>query len=205
MSLVIGQAADPNAGMSERADFFALATVGLDLDTKRFHLLDMLHDRIELTEQPKVVTEQYRKWACPEFYRVGVQTIFYETILFKALLQEGIVPLKEIARRQGKGLGAHTKFTLLTNLQGRYERGQIIHPGSGGKEVNGGRPDTNAAWLPDYEAELLSISFAEGVERHAHDDQAESVALCVEMLATAFLLRPNDEFTVRHIPFTYRG
>lgn len=202
-NLVIGQAVDPNAGVSERADFFACATIGLDMQARRFHTLDMLHGRFELTEQPYIVTEQYRKWAGPTFYRVGIQTIFYETILFKRLLQEGIVPLKEIARRAGKGLGAHTKYTLFTNLAGRYERGQIIHPGTGGKEDKGGRADTNAAWLSEYETELFSISFLDGKELHAHDDQVEAVALCIEMLA-AFLLGSTGTGAPTYSDVTYR-
>lgn len=186
MTLIIAQAVDPNAGLSERADYFAMATCAAEVETRRFYILDMLHSRYETTEQPYRVTEEYKRWADypkGEFYRVGIQTIFYETDLFKHLLADGIVPLKEIARRAGKGLGAHTKYTLLTNLAGRYERGQIIHPGSGGKEEQGGRGNTDGAWLPDYEAELCSISFAGGKEGHAHDDQVEAVALCVEMLA----------------------
>ncbi len=203
MTLIIGQAVDPNSGMSERADFFAMATVGLEMETRRFHLLDMVHSRIETTEQPRVVTEEYRKWAGPGFYRVGVQTIFYETDLFRHLLREGIVPLKEIARRSGRGLGAHTKYTLFVNLQGRYERGQIVHPGSGGREDQGGRPDPVAAWLPGYEEELLSISFVDGRELHAHDDQVEAVALAVEMLAQLLLANTAHGQPPRWHRFTY--
>ncbi len=196
----IAQAVDPNYGLTERADSFAMATVALDTAARRFYLLDMLHGRFEPCEHRRIVTEHYQKWAGPNYYRCGVQTIFLETQLYRDLLRDGVVRLKEIPRRAGKGLGAHTKLTLLTNLQYRYQAGQIVHPGSGGKEERGGRPDETAAWLPGYEEELLKINFDErGTPRHAHDDRVEAVALAVEVLAV-FLHQGSGEPEHRVIP-----
>lgn len=189
MTLVIAQAVDPAAGMSDRADFTAIATVGVDMDTRRFHILDIFQDRVETTAQPDIVTREYQKWAGPNFYRVGVESLFYQADLFRHLVQENLVPLKEIPRRSGTGSGGMSKYMRLLGLAGRYTRPggtQILHPGilvDGRWEPDYG----NHPWLDAYEAELLSIGYVDGKEKHAHDDMADAVAMGVDLLA-AFLL-----------------
>lgn len=193
MSIIVAQAVDPNAGLSERADFFAMVTGALDTAKRKFYLLDCHQGRYDTTEQPHVVTEQYRKWARPsgaEFYRVGIETIFYQTDLFRHLYNDGIVPLHKIDRRSGTGSASVSKMMRILGLAGRYQRGDIIHPGL----LKDGLwlPDYGSCpWLEGFEAELLSLSWLDGKEQHAHDDRADAWAMCVDMLS-AFLVSAYD-------------
>ncbi len=200
-SIVIAQAVDPAEGLGDRADYTAIATVGLDMATRRFHILDVFRDRVDTTAQPAVVTAEYQKWAGPNFYRVGIETIFYQADLFRHLVIENLVPLKEIPRRSGTGSTSMNKFLRLVGLAGRYTRPggtQILHPGRQDDGV--WLPDYgNHPWLEAYEEELCAIGYVDGKEKHAHDDMADAVAMAVDMLA-ALLLGQYQAQKPRFIP-----
>ncbi len=188
-SYLVAQAVDPAVGLSERADFFAMATGCLDFATRRFHLLDMHRGRYETTEQPQIVTEEYRKWAGPNFYCVGVESLFAQSDLFKHLRQERLVPIKEIPRRSGTGTVGMSKYFRLLGLAGRYERKQIVHPRS-------------APWLEDFETELCGVNYVDGKPTHAHEDMVDSWAMCVELLAARLLSTSTDQ-APQYISFTH--
>jgi len=185
MTLIIGQSVDPNAGLSSRSDFFAMATAGLDPAKRKFYLLDMHKGRYDTTLQPHVVTEQYHKWMDAPgtlFYRVGVETIFYQADLFRHLRDDRTVPLLEIPRRSGTGSTSLSKYFRILGLAGRIERGDVILPG----HFNG--TDWVAdygthPWLEDFEREGLTLNWVDGKEQHAHDDQWDALAMVVEMLS----------------------
>jgi hypothetical protein len=167
----------------------------LDLGARKFFVLDIFRDRVPLTEQPEVVLREYLRWANPaagRFYKVGIESIFAQSVLFQNVLKAGVVPVKEIARRSGTGNVAMNKMMRLQGLAARYKRGDIIHPGyaKGGVWL----PDyANNPWLQDFEDELSSINWVDGVEQHKNDDMCDSAAMCVELLAEWILasVTPN--------------
>ncbi len=171
--------------MSERANYFAVATGCLDLSTRKFYVLDIFRDRIPMTEQPEIVLREYAKWANPpagRFYKVGIESIFAQSRLFQDVLKAGVVPVKEIVRRAGTGTTGMNKMFRLQGLAGRYKRGDIIHPGY----VKDGiwLPDyANHPWLQPFEDELADINWIDGQEQHDTDDTADAWAICVELLA----------------------
>jgi hypothetical protein len=175
MTLWVCQAVDPAAGMSDRADFFAITTGAVEVETRRFFLLDVYKARHDTTEQPHIVEREYEKWKNPpyggQFWKVGIESIFYQNDLFKHLFTDGYIPLYKIERRSGTGSANLSKYLRLLNLAGRYERGQIAHP------------THKPPWLEDFESEMLSINYDEGKELHAHDDMVDAWAMCVDMLA----------------------
>lgn len=206
-TLIVAQAVDPAAGLTNRADFFAIATGMVEIETRKFYLLDIYKDRHPQEEQPHIVLREYQKWATPPhgatFYRVGIETVLQQTYLFRHLLEDGLVPIKEVARRAHIGSAGMAKYLRLAGLAGRYERGQIIHPGEGGREASGGRPDTTVTWLADFEAELCKIGFnPDGTPKHAHDDAADAWATCVEMMG-AFLLANSEPQEPTYTPVTF--
>lgn len=189
---MICQAVDPAVGLSSRADFFSMATGCLDFPTRKFHLLDIHKARYETTEQPAIVTREYRKWAGPNFYCVGVESLFAQSDLFKHLRTEALIPIKEIARRSGTGNAGMSKYLRMLGLAGHYERGDILHPGTLDRGV--WVPDyATHPWLEDYEAELLSLNWVDGKETHNHDDMADSVAMCCDLLFAVLLASATSQ------------
>jgi len=201
---IMAQMVDPAEGMTGRADYTAIATCVVDLATKRYHVHDIFKDRVETTEQPEIVTREYQKWAGPNFYKVGIETIFYQADLFKHLVKEGVVPLKEIPRRAGTGTAGMSKYMRLLGLAGRYTRPggtQVLHPGM---LVDGiWVPDYgNNPWLQDYEDELCSIGYVDGKEKHAHDDMGDAVASCIDMLSI-FIIAQSSGNAPTYSPFVF--
>lgn len=202
-NLVLAQAVDPNAGITERAHWFTIATGCLDLSTRKFYPLDLCKERPPLTEQPEVVLREYLKWSDPpagRFYKVGIESIFAQSKLFQDVLLAGVVPVKEIVRRAGTGNASMNKMMRLQGLAARYKRGGIIHPG---REVGGvWLPDyANYPWLQDFEDELADINWVDGEEQHTFDDAADAWAMCVELLAE-WIRTTAAPPTVQHIPFS---
>jgi predicted phage terminase large subunit-like protein len=173
--LFVVQGVDPAIGVSTRADYFVVATVGLHLATRRFYILDILRTRAEAPDQPEILLKAYDQWK-PTV--VGIESIFFQASLFQTMRREGTLPLREIARRAGGTV--LRKVMRLQGLAERYKVGQIIHP------------DNNPPWLQDYETELCSINYVEGKETHAHDDQPDGVELAVQMLSG--MLRSQTQF-----------
>lgn len=185
MTLIVAQAVDPASGTSARADFFAIATAGLDLDKRKFYILDLYKARHDTTEQPYIVAREYDKWRNTpgtQFYAVGVETIFYQTDLFRHLKSDGIVPLYEIARRSGTGSASLSKYFRILGLAGRIERGDIVLPGHFNGSVWAADYGTHP-WLSDLEDEMLAVNWVDGKEQHAHDDAVDAVSMVVDMLS----------------------
>lgn len=195
ITLYVAQAVDPAVGLSDRADFFAMVTGGVDVETRRFYLLDVYKARHDTTEQPKIVQREYENWKNPpyggQFWKVGIESIFAQGDLFSHLFTDGYLPLYKIERRSGTGSQNLSKYLRLLNLAGRYERKQIVHP------------DNNPPWLEDFETEMLSIGFVDGKPTHAHEDCVDAWSMCVDMLAglLAGASRPSGP---QYFPFTHR-
>lgn len=167
--LIVVQAVDPAIGTGDRADYFVVATVGLDMRARRFHLLDIYRDRLEAPDQPDAIARQYEKW---KPYSIGIESIFFQASLFQALRREGSLPIMEIPRRSGSG--GVNKMMRMQSLASRYKEKQVSHPAS-------------APWLEDYEAELMGIQYVDGKDIHKHDDQADAVAMSIDLLSRAML------------------
>jgi len=164
-NMIVVQAVDPAIGTSDRADYFVVATVGLDLKEKRFHILDIYRDRLEAPDQPAAIARCYDKWRP---YSIGIETIFYQTALFQTLRREASLPLTEIPRRSGAG--GINKMMRMQALANRYQNHLVMHP----KE---------APWLEDYETELMSVQYVNGKDVHKHEDQPDAVEMCITLLA----------------------
>lgn len=180
MALRIVQAVDPAIGKSSRADWFVIATAGLEMATRRVHLLDIVRGRFPAPEQPRVIEEAYIKWR-PMV--VGIESIFYQTSLIQYVRREGVVPIIEIRRHRDKE-------ARLMSLATRYQNGQIVHPPS-------------ATWLDEYETELCSIQFIDGRPVHEHDDQADAAADAVDLLTVGIALAPDRDPVVSPISYGY--
>lgn len=163
--MVVVQAVDPAIGQSERADYFVVATVGIDLGQRRFHILDIYRDRIEAPDQPAAIATQYEKW---HPFAIGIESIFYQAALFQTLRREGSLPVTEIPRRSGAG--GVNKQMRMQGLAGRYKEKQVVHP-------------VSSPWLEDYETELMSVQYVDGKDIHKHEDQCDAVEMCLQLLA----------------------
>lgn len=164
MSLRIVQAVDPAIGLTHRADYFVMATVGMEwaIQGRPIFILDIFRDRITFPEQPRVIESQFLKWQPFGAMYVAIESIFYQSALIQAMRIRGRVPIREINRRLGNRVSPD-KETRAASLQARYEQGQIHHP-------------PNAPWLDDFEEELLSFP------RGEHDDQVDAVVDAVDAL-----------------------
>jgi len=163
--LIVVQAVDPAIGMTKRADSTVIATVGLDLKARRFHVLDIYHDQLEGPDQPAAIAKQYEKW---QPYTVGIESIFYQAALFQTVYREGSTRVSKIERRSGAG--GIPKMMRMMGLAVRYKEQQVIHP-------------ISAPWLEDYEVELMSIQYIDGKGIHKHEDRADAVEMCIQLLS----------------------
>ena len=189
--------------MSERANYFAIATGCLDLSIRKFYPIDIYQERPPLTEQPEIVLREYLKWANPpagRFYKVGIESIFAQSRLFQDVLRAGIIPVKEISRRAGTGSANMNKMMRLQGNAARYRRGDIIHPG---REVGGVWLPNYAdnPWLQGFEDQLADINWVDGQEQHDQDDMADAWAVVCELLAE-WILASVTPAAAQYIPFS---
>lgn len=164
MALRIVQAVDPAIGQTARADFFVIATVGMEMarPTRPIYVLDIFRDRIPFPQQPRAIEQAFLKWKKYGATYVAVESLFYQTALIQSLVNLGKVPCRPIDRRLGNRM-TPDKETRAAGLQARYEAGQIYHP-------------RWAPWLDAFETEL--VAFPRGV----HDDQVDAVVDAVDAL-----------------------
>lgn len=162
--LRIVQAVDPAIGQTARADYFVLATVGMEVDRpgRPIYVLDIFRDRIPFPQQPRVIETQFLKWKPFGGTYVAIETLFYQTALIQSLIVQGRVPVRPIDRRLGNRY-TPDKETRAAGLQARYEAGQIHHP-------------ARAPWLDIFEEELLAFP------RGEHDDMVDAVVDAVDAL-----------------------
>lgn len=182
MALRICQAVDPAIGQTHRADFFVIATVGMEMSrpTRPIFILDIFRDRIPFPDQPRAIEAAWRKWRPYGGTYVAVETLFYQSALIQQLIFEGRVPCRPIDRRLGNRMSPD-KETRAAGLQARYENGQIHHP-------------PWAPWLEAYETELLAAF------RGTHDDQIDAVVDAVDALT---LGARWTETAANYLPFEF--
>ena len=78
---------DPASSLSLRADFFVVATIGVDNDNNKY-IIDIYRKRISPAEQPQILIDTYKKYS-PR--RMKVETIGYQEALrvaVRALMKE---------------------------------------------------------------------------------------------------------------------
>lgn len=131
-SLRLFQAVDPAASIRTTADYFAIATVGVD-KRGRFFVLDMIRKRLQGPDQPALMRNAYDQW---HPYAQGVEKVGYQLTLVQYANELGL-PIKELPRF-GDKLSRHL------TLAARYQAGRIYHR-------------VNVSWLGDMEVELTQI------------------------------------------------
>lgn len=146
------QSVDLAASTKETADYFVDGTLGLTPE-KDLLILDVMRDRIEGPDQPKVVSQLYRRER-PEC--IAVEQVAYQLSFVQRLQKEEGLPVKGVKPDKDK-------VSRAMPVAVRYENGQIYHR-------------RNAAWLDTFESELLE--FPAG----SHDDQVDMLTQGAEEL-----------------------
>lgn len=164
--LRLASAADLALSLKKRADYFVIATVGLDTSTGKVHVLDIFRDRVEAPDQPRILEQHYAKWRLRGLPYVCVEKVGFQTSVIQYLRRRGLCAFKAIDTRVDKE-------TRAMSLAVRYQDGQVVHPPA-------------APWLDDYEAELLSFPNGE------HDDMVDAVCYAVDELTLNPISRPTE-------------
>ncbi len=152
------QTCDPAASTRTTADYFALGTWAVTPDNELL-LLDIIRDRLEGPDQPKLFRQAYDRWH-PRFQ--AVESTGLGKTLFQMLVREGL-PVKDL---QSTG-GDLDKLTRARPAAVRMESGSVYFL-------------KNAQWLPDYEDELLVF------DKGTHDDQVDITAYAARCLVETF-------------------
>ncbi len=136
------------------ADYTVIAVVGKHED--KYYILDIARDRYTMQEtldRIRTLAEQYNAST------IAVEAVGYQQVVADELVRSTMYAIKPIKP-------ATDKVTRATPLAAKYEQGLIWHP-------------RTAAWLRDYEDELIAFPVGE------HDDQVDAVTYAVDALHTA--------------------
>ena len=92
---------DPASSLSARADYFVIATIGIDNENNKY-VIDIVRDRISPSKQPGLIIDKYIKYkprrmkiettGYQEALRVGVRDIMKEKGLYIPGLEKGVKP-----------------------------------------------------------------------------------------------------------------
>lgn len=176
-------AVDPSNSASKRSNFFVIAVVGMDLYTRKLHVLDVFRERVAVENQAAKVYEYFLRW-----YDEGLRTIGIEAIFRQAELVRQVEKLLTGFARVIIPIHRHKdKETRLSGLAMRYASGDIVHP----EGVDGRRPD----WVTVLEDELCTIGWEKGIELHEFDDQADPINDACDILTGHLIQEP---FVPRH-------
>ena len=99
---------DPASSLSARADFFVVATIGVDNDNNKY-IIDIYRNRISPAEQPGVLIDTYKKYrprrmkvetvGYQEALRVAVRELMREENLYIPGLEAGVRPRNSKSER----------------------------------------------------------------------------------------------------------
>ena len=112
--LQIFQGADLAISLKENANYFALATIGLDKD-QNIYLLDMFRAHLTFEPQMDVINEYYAKWH-PIF--ITIEKNNYQAALPEHLIKISALPIKVVTQTESKEY-------RLSKLSIRFENGKI--------------------------------------------------------------------------------
>ena len=92
---------DPASSLTARADFFVIATIGMDYEGNKY-AIDIFRDKISPSKQPQKIIDTYKKYkprrmkiettGYQEALRVGVRDIMREDGLYIPGLEKGVKP-----------------------------------------------------------------------------------------------------------------
>jgi predicted phage terminase large subunit-like protein len=99
---------DPASSLSLRADFFVIASIGIDADNNKY-IVDIFRQHISPSEQPKKIIEVFKKFrhkkmkietvAYQEALRVATKDLMLENKLYIPGLESGIKPRTKKSER----------------------------------------------------------------------------------------------------------
>ncbi len=138
--------------LKQSADFTVFAVWAVTKE-KEVLMLDIVRDHLDNPQQQKGLQLLYYKYR-PKF--IHIENVAYQLALIQQLLKEGI-PVREFKPTKDKVARASTASVF-------YEAGRIYHP-------------KIAAWLPEFEDELLVFPMGK------HDDQVDTVSMICDSLS----------------------
>jgi predicted phage terminase large subunit-like protein len=162
----IFQTCDPAASTRTTADYFVLGTWIVTPDNDLL-LLDILRDRLEGPDQPKLFKQAYDRWH-PKFQ--AVESTGLGKTLFQMLVREGL-PVKDLLSTGGD----LDKVTRARPAAVRMESGSIYFK-------------KNAHWLLEYEEEFIAF------DKGTHDDQVDVTSYAARCLVETFSEDESDPF-----------
>lgn len=113
LDLKVFMGVDPAISLSENADHFAMAVVGVARDNSQVYLLDTYMGRLPFPEQVEKVTEWYNKWR-PDI--IGIEAQVYQRALIQQLernqLSLPIIPIMNATRKLERIMGMSTSFKI---------------------------------------------------------------------------------------------
>ena len=99
---------DPASSLSARADFFVVATIGVDNDNNKY-IIDIYRNRISPAEQPQILIDKFKKYrprrmkvetvGYQEALRVAVRDLMREENLYIPGLEKGVKPRNSKSER----------------------------------------------------------------------------------------------------------
>ena len=145
---------DPASSLSARADYFVIATVGIDNANNKY-LLGLYRDKITPDRQPQTIIDVYKKYR-PR--RMKIETVGYQEALRTAvrqLMQEESLYIPGLERGVKP---RNRKSERLLSLVPMFARGQFFF-----------RPE-------DIEAEKEFLSYPKG----QHDDVMDAIYMALD-------------------------
>ena len=145
------QAWDLAISMRETADYTVCTTIGVSDDNK-IYVLDWYRDRIDFPTQVKMVEKLAKKWD-PE--QIGIESNAYQKALPQQLLENTMLPIKEVNRTKDKVTRISAGFI-------HFENGKVLIPENHQELKN---------FINEY------VYFPQG----RHDDMLDSMELALKL------------------------
>jgi len=149
--LNIYQAWDLAISMRETADYTVCTTIGVSDDNK-IYVLDWYRDRIDFPTQVKMVEKLAKKW---DPLQIGIESNAYQKALPQQLLENTILPIKEVNRTKDKVTRISAGFI-------HFENGKVLIPENHQELKN---------FINEY------VYFPQG----RHDDMLDSMELALKL------------------------
>lgn len=175
---------DPAISITEKADYTAMAIVGID-SKSNWYILDIYYDRIDPST---LIIELFKKVQQYNPLIVGIEKVGYQkalkTFIEQKMIETGLFFNLELINPEGMKKEERIKLAL----QWRYKQGKIYHL----KEAD---------YLKEYENELLSLTLTG--TKTKHDDLIDAVSMIDKIAFQGEKVEQDNKFNKTQIIDNY--
>lgn len=181
-SLAVFMGVDPAASTKTKADYTSIATVGLDISTRRIYLLDLVTKRLVFDDLIDTILQLAQHQS--SLIGIGVETIGFQLSIVQHLRRVANLPIRELpyrSRRQAtnKAIGIDKdKYGRALYLDSLFVAGRFFIPANL-PIIDGVSWESEFVKMPDV----------------SHDDRTDAITFACALADAATPKRPTYNFS----------